>query len=302
MQPPHSPPPPPTAPDAPATPLQPPEDYPVRIIRENIAEFPEFQTTAHWTDGVEMILARAGRMRIVLNGRDLLVKADDFLLIRPRQIYSFHAIDGEPCDYIYILFGEDIFTSNRFIVKTLVNQVLCNRNRDCYHLENNEALNRLVNRIHELGEQRADGYQLEAIGHLHCLLSVLYALFLPEMTRKNDGQDEMIALLRRMMNHVYRHFDEKITIDDIAASGRVSRSTCFALFRKYAGQSPNNFVNDYRLTVAQHLLRTSQDSVAEVAFSCGFAHQSYFTELFSRKFGCTPMQYRKRQEAEPAVA
>ena len=302
MQPTHSPPPARPAPEAPATPLQPPADYPVSIIRENIADFPEFQTTAHWTDGVEMILVREGRMRIVLNGRDILARADDFLLIPPRRIYSFHAIDGERCDYIYILFGEDVFTSSRFIVDAFVNQVLSNSRRDCYHIENNGPLNRLVRRIHELGEKREAGYQLDVIGHIHCLLSLLYTLYLPEMTRENDGHDETLALLRRMMNHVYRHFDEKITINDIAASGRVSKSTCFSLFRKYAGQSPNSFVNDYRLTVAQHLLRNSRDSIAEVAFSCGFAHQSYFTELFSRKFGCTPLQYRKRQEAEPAEA
>lgn len=299
----HSPPPAP-APEAhpEAHPNAPPADYPVRILRENIADFPEFQTTAHWTDGVEMILVRAGRMRIVINGRDILARADDFLLIPPRRIYSFHAIDGERCDYIYILFGEDVFTSSKFVRDHFINLVLFNRNRDCYHTENNELLNRLVTAMYDLGERREESLQLDVIGHIHCLLSAVYVLFLPEMTKKGEGHDEMIVLLRRMMNYVYRHFDEKISIGDIAASVRVSKSTCFALFRKYAGQSPNSFVNDYRLTVAQHLLRNSRDSIAEVAFSCGFAHQSYFTELFSRKFGCTPLQYRKRREAEPAEA
>ena len=268
-------------------------DYPVCINMENIVEFPEFQTTAHWVDSIQVILVREGRMYMLINGEVVVVRAGDFILIPPKQIHSFFAINAESCLYIYIFFGEDIFTNSRFIIDKFINQIIFNKDVDYYHIINNARLNGIINSIYDLNARKEESYQLNIIGHLHCLLSEIYIFFPRNGPQKDNKQGEMLPLLRRMMKYIYRHYDEKLNIDDIASSVHISRSRCFSLFRKYAQQSPTNFVNEYRLTMAQHLLRNSHESIAEVAFSCGFSHQSYFTELFSRKFGCTPLQYRK---------
>ena len=270
-------------------------DYPVCINMENIIAFPEFQTTAHWVDSIQVVLVREGRMYMLINGKIVVVRAGDFILIPPKQIHSFFAINGESCLYIYIFFGEDIFTNSRFIIDNFINQVIFNKDVEYYHIINNSKLNGIINNIYDLNVKKDESYQLNVIGLLHCLLSEIYIFFPHDEIQKDDDRSEMLPVLRRMMKYIYRHYDEKINIDDIASSVHISRSRCFSLFRKYAQQSPINFVNEYRLTMAQHLLRNSHDSIAEVAFSCGFSHQSYFTELFSRKFGCTPLQYRKGQ-------
>ena len=41
------------------------------------------------------------------------------------------------------------------------------------------------------------------------------------------------------------------------------------------------------------MLRRTGSSVAEIAQNCGFSDQSYFSRLFQRQFGCTPLSYRK---------
>lgn len=277
-------------------------DYPVCINMENIVEFPEFQTTAHWVDSIQMIQVREGRMSMLINGKIVVVREGDFILIPPKQIHSFFAINGESCLYVYIFFGEDIFTNNRIIIDNFINQIIFNKDIEYYHITSNANLNEIINIIYELNAKKENSYQLNIIGYLHCLLSEMYALFShDDIPRKDESRGEMLPLLRRMMKYIYRHYDEKINIDDIASSVHISRSRCFSLFRKYAKQSPINFVNEYRLTMAQHLLRNSRDSIAEVAFSCGFSHQSYFTELFTRKFGCTPLQYRKGRCGADAI-
>ena len=43
---------------------------------------------------------------------------------------------------------------------------------------------------------------------------------------------------------------------------------------------------------AGDLLRRSSDSITEIALACGFHHMSYFSELFSKTYGCTPREYR----------
>ena len=60
------------------------------------------------------------------------------------------------------------------------------------------------------------------------------------------------------------------------------------------GQSPINYLTDRRLEACKELLVSSNLSVAQVATSVGFSSQSYFSQIFRKKTGMTPRQYRSR--------
>ena len=53
-------------------------------------------------------------------------------------------------------------------------------------------------------------------------------------------------------------------------------------------------MTSFRLEKAAELLRSTDQMVTEVAFSCGFNSASYFAEVFTRNKGCTPTQYRQK--------
>ena len=114
------------------------------------------------------------------------------------------------------------------------------------------------------------------------------------------GQDEVpvsytsdISLQRRMNTYIYEHYQEKITLDDIAGAAGVSRSKCAGLFRKYTQKTPVNFLNSYRLEMAARMLTSTDEPVSYIANACGIGEQSYFNRLFMKEFGCTPLEWRK---------
>ena len=86
---------------------------------------------------------------------------------------------------------------------------------------------------------------------------------------------------------------EKITIEDIANEVGLSQSHFMKYFKQYTGQSFVNYLNDYRLSRAGGFLRTTGDTVTEIAGRCGFDNLSYFNRLFRRKYGMTPKEYRE---------
>lgn len=100
-----------------------------------------------------------------------------------------------------------------------------------------------------------------------------------------------------MVSYLYQHYSEKITLDDIAASGHVSRSKCCRIFKHYLQQSPIDFLNAYRLKVSCSLLASTDKSITEIALACGFNHLSYFSKYFAENYGCTPREYRKQASA-----
>ena len=114
-----------------------------------------------------------------------------------------------------------------------------------------------------------------------------------EDTKSESNSD--LEIQKNMVSFIYQHYAEKISLDEIAASGNVSRSKCCLIFKQYLQQSPMDFLNTYRLKTSCSLLRNTEKNITKIAFSCGFNHLSYFSKLFIKNFGCTPREYRNQK-------
>ncbi len=69
-------------------------------------------------------------------------------------------------------------------------------------------------------------------------------------------------------------------------------------FTEYVGTSPINYLMETRLAASKELLLSSSRSIAEVASSTGFSSQSYFSQIFRKNTGMSPLQYRKLKQTD----
>ena len=88
-------------------------------------------------------------------------------------------------------------------------------------------------------------------------------------------------------------FTESVTLDDIAASAGLSRSHMSAIFKKTVGMPPYEYLLLKRIEAAITLLRTTEDTVMNIAVQCGFVNLSNFNRAFRRVTGMSPSEYRK---------
>lgn len=91
-----------------------------------------------------------------------------------------------------------------------------------------------------------------------------------------------------------RHYAEKIAIDDLAQTARMSVRSFFRQFKLCVGRSPVDYLLELRLDKARAMLVNSDASVNEVALECGFYDSNYFCRVFRRAAGVSPRQYRLR--------
>ena len=63
-------------------------------------------------------------------------------------------------------------------------------------------------------------------------------------------------------------------------------------FKQHMGTGFIEYLNDYRLTMAERLLKSSDSSVLEIAEQSGFDNLSYFNRIFKRKYGMSPGKWR----------
>ncbi len=99
--------------------------------------------------------------------------------------------------------------------------------------------------------------------------------------------------LRIMMRYIWDHYQEAITLADIARSVHVSERTAERCFKEEIQISPLVFLQNHRLRCARRMLLSEKSSILEIALSCGFESSSYFDRIFKRTYHMTPSQFRQ---------
>ena len=87
-------------------------------------------------------------------------------------------------------------------------------------------------------------------------------------------------------------------MDDIAKAVGVSRSHLYRVFMSNVGQSPIDYLTNYRISEACSLLKSTNLSIAEIAVSVGFFDQFYFSRVFKKVKGIPPSKYAATLEKE----
>lgn len=99
--------------------------------------------------------------------------------------------------------------------------------------------------------------------------------------------------VQTMLAYIHQHYAEKITLDQIAASAIISKRECLRCFRNCIDKTPVEYLLDYRIQIAEKLLRTTKLSMTQIAMRAGFNNSAYFTKVFRQLRGITPSQYRR---------
>lgn len=66
------------------------------------------------------------------------------------------------------------------------------------------------------------------------------------------------------------------------------------ILKEYYNITPSEYINDLRVNYAANLCKNTRIPITDICFNCGFNNISYFYTQFKNKYGCTPLEFRKR--------
>lgn len=89
------------------------------------------------------------------------------------------------------------------------------------------------------------------------------------------------------------HLGERVDLGALAGRLDISPRTLARRFREATGQSPRQYLTALRLASARDLLRRSNLGISEICWQVGLGDVSYFSRLFRRHHGVSPMRYRE---------
>ncbi|MDZ4656378.1 MAG: DNA-binding transcriptional regulator [Bythopirellula sp.] len=102
--------------------------------------------------------------------------------------------------------------------------------------------------------------------------------------------ESMVRALRFIQTHAF----QDIVVKDILNEVPISRRSLEIQFQHYLGRSPAEEIRRVRLEKGKELLARSDFSIGEIAVACGFANTTRFGVAFRKRYGQTPLAYRKQ--------
>ncbi|WP_373232572.1 helix-turn-helix domain-containing protein [Cohnella sp.] len=100
--------------------------------------------------------------------------------------------------------------------------------------------------------------------------------------------------VRSAMKEMEQRYQDKITLDQLAALASVNKYHLAKEFKRYSGFSPNEFLINVRMSRAKELLKYSDLPVSQIAMEVGIDNVSHFIRLFKDRIDTTPLSFRKR--------
>src|SRR5690348_176354 len=107
--------------------------------------------------------------------------------------------------------------------------------------------------------------------------------------------------LNRVLAYIEEHVDERVAVQQLAATVHMSPFHFTRVFKVAIGHSPHAYLTRVRMERARELLATTQMPIVEVARRVGFQTQAHFTCVFRRHSGTTPRAFRVAQSKAPAA-
>lgn len=128
------------------------------------------------------------------------------------------------------------------------------------------------------------------------LLKLIYALS-KEFSFKNKWGLSHNHVVEKAISYVNGHFTENLSLEKVAEAVSCSPIHFHNTFKKNVGRTLRDFIEEKRIKKSTDLLITTDFSLTEIAYECGFSSQSYFSYVFKRRMKMTPRQYVKEINA-----
>ena len=160
-----------------------------------------------------------------------------------------------------------------------------------YLYRNRQITGRILEILSEIETEykRADRFSADAIS---CLMRMLFYLVARHPNQYESGEEKS-GTASLALAYLQEHFDQELSLSDLARVVLVSPEHLSRLFKRETGLSFREYRNLIRLQKSEQLLSSTDLSVAQVALRCGFSDSNYFSVKFKEIYGQSPKAFQK---------
>jgi two-component system response regulator YesN len=117
--------------------------------------------------------------------------------------------------------------------------------------------------------------------------------------RDSHAQSERTVIIQRAKAYIDNNFtNPELSLSEVAAEANFSPSHFSSVFHQEIGETFRDYLGRSRIEQAKELLRTTNLKCFEIAYQSGFGDPRYFGQVFRRKVGVSPQEFRNQNQAD----
>lgn len=249
----------------------------------------------HWHNEFEINFIHEGMVEFICGEEKFISSVGDIIVIQPNVMHSIYPCVDVFSNYDTLVFSDEIFgnfNSDRYInecIKPLINGNIRVKMHITPKHHYYTELEMIVQNIFSCAKGNTP--QLDMLMRSE----ILRFFWLLETEAEIDTNFyEPAEIIRPAIEYISNHYNENITIKQLAKVVHLSESYFMNQFQKYVGLSTIEYISHFRINKICKLLINTKKSILEIAFDCGYHNISNFNRQFKKIMGCSPTEYRKK--------
>lgn len=132
------------------------------------------------------------------------------------------------------------------------------------------------------------------------IMSIVYDIIATMQIEYNQkyASSNIKTILSPALEYIHSNYTkQQCSVGELAEMCMISEDYLRKLFKVTLGTSPIKYINKLKTNYAAELIRSGMHSVTDACFMAGFENTSYFSREFKKRFGMSPMEYKKTQSS-----
>ena len=254
----------------------------------------------HYHDFAELVVILKGKGMHRIGGTDYFVVAGDVFLLQGKQSHFFH--DRENMVMVNVMYdaGKLALPENylRRIPGYHAMFILEPHYRKSHKFSSRLHLDSIeLSHLEEMLNSMMDEQQRKIPGHEAALYAGLVRMIVHlsrQYTRTQSSEARELLRLGSILREIDQGSSTNNTVAELAKKAGMSKMHFIRVFKRATGDTPLQYMVKNRIRTAMALLRDAPHrNITDVAYQCGFNDSNYFTRMFRKIAGTTPLKYRK---------
>lgn len=265
-------------------------DFPFEFYHITL-DHPRYIMNYHWHIEYEIIRILEGSLHMTIDETDFTAEAGDLVFINSGALHS-----GEPADCVYqcIVFDLNSFLPHNPRCRSYIQRITSHSAFVRRHFTaQDQPVQDIMKNVFQAMEERYDGYEMVVFGELYHFFGEVFAKRLYSQDAPQTRRDHRkVTQLKSVLDFMEANYASPLTLEQLSASVHMSPKYFCRFFYNMTHRTPIEYLNYQRIEHASYQLATSDISVTEVAYNCGFNDLSYFIKTYKRYKGVTPGKSR----------
>lgn len=250
----------------------------------------------HWHEELEIIYIVEGRMELKIPSRSIYIEAGDALAINSNILH--YGIGADHCKLHSLVFHPTLISGNDNLVfaQKYIKPLLFGDSFSAFSIlsvENPEPIQWFCHAFDAMTDE-PPGFEFNVRENLSRICFFLTQEFANTQNIPKTAETQNTLRIRKMLDYIHQNYADDISLSEIADAADIGERECLRCFQKTIQLSPIQYLLKYRvMRGAEMLIGNPENSISDIAVSCGFDSPSNFSQTFKRFYNRTPREYRK---------